>query len=819
MNIKYLLPVVAGLAMTACSSEDDFLTNSSNGLKESPVTFSFVGEDPASRAIVGDGQSVVTFEEGDLTSLFNALASTTPGTWDNFTNNAVYEAKSVTSSDAGASVLEFSTASMVRKGEAVMVYPADLCFDAEKAGAIYLKVARDQDAETKENAPYVTDVLSIAEHNHNSTVEQQAGYGKNYPIAFKKVANTWRLDLNALNKELIENATVDGTTPVAPIAFEKALIEANDDAAFNTSVQVVASVEDSKLNTNKPGQGFEYVKKQTAFVDGTTSRYITSTDFENHSEGESFTFTVLPKNTVPAFTSATVLIYTNYGKVRVDSKDIAIAENAVYPLIKADHVFGELETTYNMAEYLYGMLENYQTSPEGTTYAGEKVGSRMKRIFTFDLKTLDMNELDIVDSEHLINVLSVYKALGLTSAIELNLKTPNANKEFELTKAALDKLAEVNAAGNITLDDDQYSNIITLTNGCVEEFNNAAVVVNGGEAHVKLYGTLSLAQNTSTRKMESLEVAEGATLTLTPAENLAVGIEPAWVPFAYNPEEGLLSPKSVPFSNNGTLKLDGKIYVGGLRSEGAVVIPQGSSLYTSGETTLQGTVENKGSLTSYNGNLINLATIDNYGDITTSKSNIGTTLVNGGIINMMNDDAILYITKNVAYVNSAYYIGEVNLNSRDNEVKIEKPEMSADEGYRNGYIKYTLTAAEDIDVVSESTDKFNFLVVNATTNLVKVNLDELTETVQFLQITGEEANIIRTETAMVLRDLIIDSSMRWLSANQTLTVKGKIYVGGIFKHAGNVSGTQSKSYTSNTWGVATDNTTYAKGEIKNTIGM
>ena len=152
-------------------------------------------------------------------------------------------------------------------------------------------------------------------------------------------------------------------------------------------------------------------------------------------------------------------------------------------------------------------------------------------------------------------------------------------------------------------------------------------------------------------------------------------------------------------------------------------------------------------------------------------------------------------------------------------LKIESKEDAALEGYRNGYIKYNLTAANDIVFASQTGDKFNFLVVNATTDLVKVDLNGLDDdAAYFLQITGKEANIIRTESKMDLRDLFVTSSMRWLSTNNTLKVWGNIYVGGEFKHAGNVTGIQAVSYTSGTWGVATDDTTYANGEIKNTVG-
>ena len=75
MKIKYLFPVLAGMAMTACNSEDDLALNSANDLKTSPITFTFTEESPLSRATVGDGQSVVKFEQGDLTSLFNGLGA------------------------------------------------------------------------------------------------------------------------------------------------------------------------------------------------------------------------------------------------------------------------------------------------------------------------------------------------------------------------------------------------------------------------------------------------------------------------------------------------------------------------------------------------------------------------------------------------------------------------------------------------------------------------------------------------------------------------------------------------------------------------
>lgn len=800
MKIKYFLPVIAGLAMTACNSEEDLLNNSVNELKTSPITFTFEGEDPLSRAVVEDGAAVVKFEEGDLTSLFNGLS--TWGTGD-FKNNAVYEAKSSVTENGGA-VLEFSTASMVYEGEAIMVYPADTTFAAISDDGIVLRVAMQQDAETKEKAPYITDVLNIDSYDADKSDKATAGYGRNYPIALKKVANTWRLDLVALNRDLIENVADEEY----PLTFQKALV-GNDQPIFNKSIKVNKGTTQSLLPTNKPNKGYDYVGKQTVYeeITGENVTEITSTDFEkwNDDQTESFTFTVLPNvaNVTPA--NAYIEIQTNYGKVRVNTAATVDEDDATtYPLINATNK-EEVPSTLN--SYIQGLLNGYKTQiskAENGSFKGQVVGGRLPRQFTFDFENLDMNELDIVDSKHLISVLNVYKSLGLDTDIELNLKAPeSANGVFLLTANALKKLAEVNAEGHITLDDDQHSNAVRLKNNDLTAFNSVGVKFKGNKANVYLNSTWTLAQNADLSKMTSLTTETGCTLTLTPA--VGTGVIPETVPFA----------NGVPFVNNGTLILNGKIYVKEMTSNGIVTIAKGNSLYTVGNTYLYGSVENKGDLTSYSESLCNFATIDNYGSIGTLKAN-GSKLVNGGTINIKDDNALTFITHNAYKGTKGTYYGTINLKNRNDEVKVEEANTLVSTGYQNGYIKYTITADEDIVFESATGDKFNYLIVNGGKDYVKVDLNKLDAAVTFMKVSGSEVNIIRTETDMTLRDLIIDSSMRWLTANKKLTVKGNIYVKGIFRHAGNVSGTKSTSYSSMTYGESVDNN--YKGEIINTVG-
>ena len=793
MKVKYLFPVLAGLAMVSCSQEDDFLSTNVPGGQVSPITFTVTKENGAATKawdeLVGE-KPHFDFEQGDLMSLWNGMGLndvSNPTRWNALGQNAVYEGYGTGES------LKFTTRSMVNAGSAIMVYPADTAFynaGLTYSGEVYIRYKLETEQKkatkttkaTKDRIPYISDVMNIGVYNGNKEKENHdntAGYGRNYDVMLRPVGSVFGMKLNVVNG--IDYNVCD----VEPLGYTKVAMDNNSQKLFTNEIQISFGATASALKDIEDGKYDHMVQMSDVEpVADAASATISTEDIAGADVTGGLPvayFSLLPMaNAAEADNGVKIEVQTTYGKVTV-ANDASAGQGDKGPL---QNNAGTLGT--NLKANLGGVIDNIYKATTGSKFGTENQGRVVRYTLTFDLSTLDMNGLEIRDSKHLIDVLKVYSYLGIEGDVRLVLA--GAEGKFTLTKAAIEALKLYNSGHKIALDVATKSQAIVLTDAGLETLEDESVeftAANGNTAaKVNVYlaagSDWTLDQSYKSEKVNEI-YAQGS-LTFTNQKNAKESL--AHKLYVY----GAMDFEGTNFTT-GQMRLE---------STSVMTVATGQTVTLGGDyTSNYGKIDNNYIITA-TGIFTNSGYIDNKFELSVVVGSQGS-ITNVGTIHNDGASAVTYITNNKNVSNT----GRIILTDRDDEVSIKN---AANEGY----IVYKATPESGSTTFTynkEQGDVFNWLTVEGASNVT------LNENVTYLELVGNPVTVNAKADEIKVTDLFVKSSMRLLGSDNKITATN-IYVQDYILHAGGLTGQQKRSYTSGVNGEAADNTTFANGEIR-----
>lgn len=772
MKVKYLFPVLAGLAFSACSQDESLLNTDVQKGNYSPITFSVSkeGVDGAETRAWEEltGSPYFKFETGDLLSLWNGMKwASGSNKWNPLGQNAVFEGEGEGES------LVFKTRSLVNEGAAILVYPADTTFQ-NTGSELKVFVDNEQDAKTKQFLPYISDVMNIEAYDETGA-DNTAGYGRNYDVLLRPVGTLFAMNLKPTTEVDFE------ALGVAPIKFNSVTLDNNSTNIFATSAKITQGTTTSNLPTVDVVK-YAHFKN---FSDVTVTEKVSAISTTDIADNKTAYFTLLPYTESNAtFDGASkIVVTTTYGSVTI-TNNAAAEPTDKGPLQNIAGTNG-----INLAANLANVLNNTWGVREDSKFGTENQGRVIKRTLTLDLSTLDMDQTVVTTSQQLIDLLKVYDALEIEDAITLQLDGETADDaSFVMTKAALDALKKYNATGtDITLDIATLSNnTLTLAEGAtLEALNDASVVFsNNTDNTIVLTEDATLDQAFESTKLSN--ITSNAVLTYTNEE--AENDEPAYT-----------------LTVNGSIKFNGTKFVTGELTTNAgsqMTIAAGQTVTFSNTTALYGDVDNNGIMSAAAG-VTNYGYIDNKFEVSVLSGNVDNKFTNVGEIFNNGNMAVTYITENGNGTNS----GRIILTNRNDEVSLNSGATY------EGYIVYTMKDAVNgkYTYTRQSNDVFNWLIVETTGIGASV---EINSNVDYLEVKGNAVNV--TADGISVTDLFVNTSMRLLG-NNTLTAEN-IYVNDYILHAGGLTGTQKTSYTSNVYGETEDRITYANGEIRTVAG-
>lgn len=236
MKDKFLFAAFAALAMTACTSEEDMQVNPT--AQTSPIQFTVSMDDAQTRAAWGGSNNyTLQWTAGDQMSLFHGMNLNSYGAVDTDASlagaeNAIYKA-AAGSSESG---LTFTTQSMVKRGDAIMVYPCDTTFTYNGTN-LYVKIPTVQnDANILGKVPFISEGLIIKEFEEGNMIDGTAGYARNYNIQLKQIATLYTLGINYSGNEYNIIKGLSEAGKIAPILTQKVTL--NSTEKFNSELEV-----------------------------------------------------------------------------------------------------------------------------------------------------------------------------------------------------------------------------------------------------------------------------------------------------------------------------------------------------------------------------------------------------------------------------------------------------------------------------------------------------------------------------------------------------------------------------------------------------
>lgn len=779
MKIKYLLPVLAGVAFSACSQDEDMLSTNVQQGEYSPITFSVSKEGDLNAETKGVWEDMdaakpyFNFEMGDLLSMWNGMEwNSGESKWTSIGQNAVFEGMG-----SGESLV-FKTRSLVDDGTAILVYPADTAF--VNSTAVIVTVPAIQNARTKQFLPYVSDVMNIGVYDpvHGTSADNTAGYGRNYDVLLRPIGSLFQMTLAPTEDVDLE------ALGVAPIEFREVEINNNGAAVFAEDATVAQGTVASALpNADEDGK-YEHFTKMADVTTTATEATISTTDIENN---EKAYFTLLPNiaGTASFEDAAAIVVKTSYGTVTVRNNASAAATDKG-PLQNKD-----LDAGKNLAENLAGVMNSTWTVSENSKFGTEKQGRVIRRTLSLDLSDLDMNGTVVTTSKQLIDLLKVYKAFNIQDPITLILDgETTADANFVMTKDALKALKDY-SANRVTL------NVSTSSNGAIV-LAGGAVLADLADASVKF----------STNGITAI-LAEDATLdqgfdgcTVSGGVKIAKVVSEAGL--TYTNSKNSTTAATYELEVNGTINYTGsKFYMGKLTTgaNSQMTISSSSQTVTFKDvTTLSGKVVNKG-IMSAAANVTNQGKIDNQFEVSVLVGSSGS-FTNIGEIHNNGANAVTYITNNA----TTTYKGRIILTNRNDNVSIDD---------KQGYIVYTIAEPNNNGVYTyshQNGDVFNWLEIKTTGVAPQVSLSN---SIDYLDIKGDAVNVT-TNGPITVVDLFVNPSMRLLGDNAINATN--IYVNDYILHSGKLTGTRKTEYTSGVYGESKDSTTYKNGQIRTISG-
>lgn len=459
MKNKFLLSALLGSALLVGCTADDALDANKVAQKVNPSApvFNVRFNDNEGTSMRGDmSTGLMRWLTTDKMSLYHSGGDVTGEgkTWSvtKYDDSNFLETGKIRDFDAiytqvgDGETATFATETMVGEGLAIMIYPADTAY-AQTGKSPVIKISREQDENTKNLTPFVSEVLKIGEYNGDNTTHT-AGYGRQYDLTLRRIGAQLRLSLDAENGEAIEEAGVPA------IEYRKVKIGVADpkndeDNIFTTESFVKVGQprytdgsEDAKkaeyeVGLNPKDGSHDYwaftpwiePNDDNTNQDEVRSSWISTTDITNEfNEYPTAFFTLLPCEdrsdikTLPVestedgvkanYGALAITVTTNYGKIVVEDD----AEDDKVQLWSRKNSTTGAVTTEQITPGLATFIDAAFTTPkEGSEnyplYRKQVNGNSGTRYLKVDLDNLDMKFLHITNGTQLQNAIKVYNVV------------------------------------------------------------------------------------------------------------------------------------------------------------------------------------------------------------------------------------------------------------------------------------------------------------------------------------------------------------------------------------------------------------------------
>ena len=794
MKLNYLLSMLfGGMMLAACSVDDDLsLTGVEKDVNPSAPVFAISFDDdadPLTRAIFdGDG---IAFEKGkDLMSLYHGITESA-GNWAY--QNAVYQYDGKTAEG----VVQWNTAAMVLKGNAIMIYPADTKFDNEAPDAPKVTIEQAQTEENLKNFPYMSAVMDIADmklaDNKNKT-EGVSGYNKLYKVIMKPAASVLNFVLATENDKAINDALK--AAGVSEVKIEGITLENSADL-FTTSIPVKIG---NEYDGGKFSNDYPYwVKKSELDISGAEQEVSISSEYKT--DATHLKMAMLPFKTgvsSTSFTSMTMKVETTYGSVSIaaNSKNVLPTKEMRDKYTTGDEptlstVFGQV--VYNEVNNTSG---NDIFEKE---YAGHKVSLQV----TVDLTEINMTEKHVKTGEEMHNMLKVLNALKGAGETPYNstLYLDGKDGVFEMNDVQLKALMDQRNNKKVVVEF-VPCNIHGLQKVRITNTGIAGITeipefgFDTNTIPVELVGEWTYKTNTDATKalelknITSLTVGDGGTLTLkgtvqTKAGSLDGGLIIAKGGNVIVEEDVLL---------NLNTKNSGKITIGETNQKAALTVTGVKTL----ENCAAAVVNNQnwaeyGEKEDANGNKP-CGVIDNYGSLSADFNSEGSKVVNYGVINAKHEKAMTLVTENAAYTNlgspfaADNKVGSIYLFNESGSGY----QTSVGDNEKQGFIKWIVTGNKKVD--STVGTVANYIIVEGADASAIGDLNFTNSKVKYLEIRQDMAVNKGAGKTLALDALIVkkDATLN-VPSNEGVKLTEALYNEGVILFAGKLIEPQDKS--------------------------
>lgn len=778
MKDKFLFAAFAALAMTACTSEEDMQVNPT--AQTSPIQFTVSMDDAQTRAVWGGNNDyTLQWTAGDQMSLFHGMNLNGYGAVITETSlkgaeNAIYKA----AAGSSKSGLTFTTQSMVKHGDAIMVYPCDTTFDY-KGEKLYVKIPTVQNrANILGKVPFISEGLIIKDFEEGNMVDGTAGYARNYNIKLKQIATLYTLGINYSGDEYDIIEALSNAGEIAPILTQKVTL--NSTSKFNTELEVKVKNRATKGNWNEVDEqniwvNESYVDAENASKTNGSLSYV----YDEETSEKSAEFMILPlKSDFAGTATDNIVVDTYYGQVVVNGNTEGVMFDKAGNIIEGDADAkpaikdGSIEAAYNVI----GKLSNNKKG-EGSTFTGEQVGVHLTQSVAVDLNNLDMSKVHIKSDKQLHDILTVYSALGFTKAVDLTIDG-DINGRFELSMDNVRTLQSALYYGKVKL-------LPCTTTG--EKCTTIVLTAGEGKTCEDVPSIDFLASSSN-----NIDIALAATDTWTWSSSNNVlfssKVKNLINEGTFNLDNGDVIAnshkiKNTKMVNNGTINVTGLVKQQmEMTNNGTITIAEGGEYRADNTTitneatsaTVMGEIYNSGIFATSNSGIIN-----NYGLIKNME---------GGVNNMT------YITTNqttgVSFASkwsSTNKYGTIELKNADDNISVSN-------ATNVGFIKYEYTEEE---YVTPAICKYNYIVI---TNH-NIKFTAAAPEIKFIEIVGETTIPVFTnpmlESFVTLDGFILKGKANLQENNKLVTpaayIDGTLYYGGLFKKPGGKDDVQTEN--------------------------
>lgn len=771
MKDKFLFAAFAALAMTACTSEEDMQVNPT--AQTSPIQFTVSMDDTQTRADWGsdDNKYTLLWTAGDQMSLFHGMNLNSYGAVDAETSlkgaeNAIYKA-AAGSSESG---LTFTTQSMVKRGDAIMVYPCDTTFDY-KGEKLYVKIPTVQNsANILGKVPFISEGLIIKDFEEGNMVDGTAGYARNYNIKLKQIATLYTLGINYSGDEYNIIEALSNAGEIAPILTQKVTL--NSTSKFNTELEVKVKNRATKGNWEEVDEQNIWVNE--SYVDAEkpskTSESLSYVYDEETSE-KSAEFMILPlKSDFAGKATDNIVVDTYYGQVVVNGNTEGVMLDREGNIIEGDAEGepvikdGSIEAAYN----IMGTVSNASKKDQSSTFYGEKVGAHLTQYVAVDLQNLDMSKVHIKSDEQLHDILTVYKALGFTKDVNLTIDG-DVKGRFTLSMDNVRTLQSAWYYGKVKLlpctSTGEKCTTIVLTAGEGKTSEDVPSIdflaTSSNNIDIALAATDTWTWNNTNHVLFSAKVnnlINEGTFNLDNGDVIA----------------NSHSAKKTKMVNNGTINVTGLVKQQmEMTNNGTITIAEGGEYRADNTTitneaasaTVMGEIYNSGIFATSNNGIIN-----NYGLI---KNMVG------GVNNMT------YITTN--QTTSVSFASRWSPDNKYGTIELKNADdnISVSNATNVGFIKYEYT---DEEYVTPAICKYNYIVIKNH----NIKFTAAAPEVKFIEIVGETTIPVFTnplsERFVTLEGFILKGKANLQENNKLVTpaayIEGTLYYGGQFTQTG-----------------------------------